>query len=209
MEIMRNAQDSSASPEERRAKIGAYALAADTGHQDAFVESFRYLSGHDWPDHYRCTAVDAESGAFVVWDHEAGVALPRAVASSCAVPGVYPPIAIGDRRYIDGGMRSGTNADLVTGYDKVLIISMRANTQASGDAQTDARMVRARAALEREQQLLRESGAEVLLTGPDAESSAAFGTNLLGGSNLAEIAEQGMRQGAKAASELADFWLAS
>jgi NTE family protein len=36
---------------------------------------------------------------------------------------VYPPITIGGRRYIDGGMRSITNADLAAGCDTVLIVA--------------------------------------------------------------------------------------
>ena len=69
-----------------------------------------------WPSRgYACTAVDAETGEFVVWNADSKVGLARAVASSCSVPGVYPPITINGRRYIDGGMRSGSNADLATG----------------------------------------------------------------------------------------------
>jgi NTE family protein len=206
MEVMRSA-GSAATPEERRKMIGAYALAAETGPEDGFVESFRYLDGHDWPAHYRCTAVDAESGEFVVWDQAAGLPLAQAVASSCAVPGVYPPITINGRRYIDGGMRSATSADLAIGHDKVLVLSMRFNAGATGDPQTDARIAQARATLDREQKVLHDASAEVLVTGPDDEAAASFGTNLLSGSNLSEVAEQGLRQGAKGAAELRDFWL--
>lgn len=208
MQTMRKAAAEATSPEERRRLIGAFALEAETGPEDDFVESFRYLEGHDWPAHYRCTAVDAATGELVVWDQASGVPLPRAVASSCAVPGVYPPITINGSRYIDGGMRSGTNADLATGYDKVLIVSMRYNAPAAGDAQTDARLAQARAVLDREQQVLRDAGAEVLVVGPDEESAAAFGTNVLGSTNLDKIADAGLRQGAKAATDLADFWTA-
>ena len=41
----------------------------------------------------------------------------RAVASSCSVPGVYPPVTLKGRRYIDGGMRSPTNADMAAGHE--------------------------------------------------------------------------------------------
>ncbi|MGO8728014.1 MAG: patatin-like phospholipase family protein [Streptosporangiaceae bacterium] len=37
--------------------------------------------------------------------------LVDAVAASCAVPGVWPPVTIGGRRYVDGGVRSSDNAD--------------------------------------------------------------------------------------------------
>jgi NTE family protein len=42
-------------------------------------------------------------------------ALADAVAASCAVPGYYRPVRIGDRRYVDGGLWSLTNADALAG----------------------------------------------------------------------------------------------
>ena len=65
-----------------------------------------------------------------MWNKEAGVGVKWAVASSCAVPGVFPPITIKGRRYVDGGMRSPTNADLAKGYDAVIAVSV---TGASAD----------------------------------------------------------------------------
>ena len=52
-----------------------------------------------------------------------GVGLVDAVAASCAVPGVWPPVTIGDRRYIDGGVRSTINADLAEGHDQVVVLT--------------------------------------------------------------------------------------
>ena len=60
----------------------------------------------------------------MVWNREAGIGLARAVASSCSVPGIYPPITIRGRHYIDGGMRSATNADVAKGYDAVLVVAV-------------------------------------------------------------------------------------
>ena len=45
------------------------------------------------------------------------------MAASCAVPGVYPPVTIDGRRYVDGGMRSAANADLAQGYDRVVVLA--------------------------------------------------------------------------------------
>ena len=50
------------------------------------------------------TAVDAETGEFQRFDRDSGVPLLQAVAASCAVPGVYPPVTIDGRRYIDGAL---------------------------------------------------------------------------------------------------------
>ena len=90
--------------QEVRAEIGAWAIEQSPMGEDDFIQSFgRFLAelpADAWPQKgYACTAVDAADGAFRLWDKAAGVGLARAVASSCSVPGVYPPITIQGRRY--------------------------------------------------------------------------------------------------------------
>ena len=81
------------------------------------------LPDHSWPDRaLAVVAVDAHSGEPRVFDRDSGVDLIDAVAASCAVPGIWPPVTIGGRRYIDGGVRSAVNADLAAGYGRVLIL---------------------------------------------------------------------------------------
>ena len=72
------------------------------------------LVGTDaWPDRsLLIVAVDAVSGEPVVWDRDANVSLVSAVTASSAFPGASPPIRVRDWWYIDGGLRSCTNADL-------------------------------------------------------------------------------------------------
>src|ERR1039458_6901587 len=54
----------------------------------------------DWPSRRMLlVAVDAETGQTRVFDRQSGVELIDAVAASCAVPGVWPPVSIGGRRY--------------------------------------------------------------------------------------------------------------
>jgi NTE family protein len=65
--------------------------------EDEFIARFAFLSG-DWPSAFRCTAVGVESGQFALWDGDAGVALERAVASSCSVPGLSPAVTIEGER---------------------------------------------------------------------------------------------------------------
>src|SRR5688572_8374347 len=81
------------SEQERLADVGRIALAATTIPEDAFVATVAsVLAGRPWPATFACTAVDAATGEFTVWDEAAGVPLDRAVASSCSVPGMYPPV---------------------------------------------------------------------------------------------------------------------
>ena len=68
------------------------------------------LPSHDWPERdLRITAIDVATGELVVFDSSSGVALVDAVAASCAVPGTWPPVTIGERRYMDGGVGSSVN----------------------------------------------------------------------------------------------------
>jgi len=99
-------------PEMRRA-VGRFALEAATVSEPqrrAVIES--RLPSQDWPVRaLKLVAVDAESGEPRIFDSASGVGILDAVTASCAVPGVWPPTTIDGRRYIDGGVRSGTNAE--------------------------------------------------------------------------------------------------
>jgi len=190
---------------EVRAEIGAWALTARTSSEQDFITSLGgWLSGlpeNAWPGRpYACTAVDAVDGSFVVWDQGAGVGLARAVASSCSVPGIFPPITIRGRRYIDGGMRSSTNADVAKGYDKVLVIAVSVRTQDPIMAERFSKP------LEKELKILRESNAQVELITPDTASLDAFGMNLMDRSHRPAAAKTGLSQGQSDAARLQRFW---
>lgn len=204
MDLMARAAAGNEPPEQIRAEIGAYALGAKTITEEQWLGTFGRvgsLGADGWPEgRYLCTAVDAETGAFVAWDRDSGVPLGRAVASSCTVPGIYPPVTIDGRRYIDGGMRSATNADVAKGHDRVLVIAVTVGAAPAG--QPD----RSREALEAEVAALRESGSKVEVIVPDAGSLASFGPNLMDFSRRTACAEAGLRQGREAGAALAGFW---
>lgn len=105
-------------------KLGEYSLRAETVDEPvrrAVIE--RRLPNHHWPDRdLRIVAIDADSGEPRIFTNADGVDLVDAVAASCAVPGIWPPVTIGGARYIDGGMRSTTNLDLAAGCDQVVVI---------------------------------------------------------------------------------------
>lgn len=99
---------------QKRQRIGAVALATETVAEPVrrYVIAQR-LPKHAWPDRVlRVTAIDIATGELVVFDRDSGVELVDAVAASCAVPGVWPPVTIGDRRYMDGGIGSTINLDV-------------------------------------------------------------------------------------------------
>jgi NTE family protein len=99
---------------------------ADATPEAEWVASFDFLRDADWPDPFHCTAFSLDSGSFAVWDASSGVELPRAVASSCTVPGLVSPVTIGEQTWIDGGARDALNADLAIGHDRVVAVSCMA-----------------------------------------------------------------------------------
>ena len=206
MRLMGEAQGGTRNPAEVRAEIGAWALNTPTMSEAAFIESFgrsfASLPDEAWPERgFACTAVDAETGAFQLWTADAKVGVVRAVASSCSVPGVYPPVTLNGRRYIDGGMRSATNADMAVGYDLVLVIALRVG--AAGGAVAE----RIAARFNDEIETLQGAGATVVSITPDEASVDAFGPNLMDFRRRADAARAGIAQGLAYAEQLAPFWI--
>ena len=206
MRLMAAAQAAERDPEAKRAEVGAYALSADTMDEDEFIASFgrafASLPETSWPERgFACTAVDAVTGAFQLWTRESGIGVTRAVASSCAVPGVYPPIRFGGRRWIDGGIRSATNADLASGHEVVVVISVMPRALTPGGA-----LVRAFSGLEAEVERLRNGGAEVVVLVPDEASQTAMGPNLMDFRMRADAARAGLAQGASQATSWTTSW---
>jgi NTE family protein len=205
MRLMANAASADGAPEVARVELGKFALAAQTVSEESFIAGFgRTLSGAAWPERpFACFAVDTADGTFVTWDNDSGVPLATAVASSCSVPGVYPPITINGRRYMDGGMRSGTNIDLVAGYEVVLAVIVRAAVP-PGPPNPMAEITRVR--LEAEIEAVRRAGGSVEVIVPDDEAIEAFGLNLMDGSRRGVAVEAGLRQGRAEAARLESFW---
>lgn len=183
------------------AEIGAMALASKTVSEDAWVTSFEELIDPDWPAdrNLLLTTVDAESGKFRAWSKDDGIEIRRAVASSCAVPGMFPCVSHDGHRYQDGGVRSGTSADLAKSYDIVLIVA----PIGSGTASIDPLLGRQARA---EAEALRAGGANVELVFPDAQAMEAIGPNRMDGSRRPITVEAGLRQGAELARKLEPAW---
>jgi NTE family protein len=200
---------SAAPPQDLRAEIGRFALDAKVSMtEDEWLETFsqgEVIAAGAWPEKpYACTAVDAETGEFVTWSKESGVPFARAVASSCCVPGIFPPITINGRRYIDGGMKSATNAELAAGYDRVIVVSVTAGMERA--AAFPELAARAKKRMDDELAAITSRGGRVTLIAPDDESRAAMGTNLMDFKRRGEIADSGARQGRLEAARLRDFW---
>jgi NTE family protein len=149
-----------------------------------------------WPERrLLITAVDADSGERVAFERDAGVELIDAVAASCAVPGVWPPIPIDGRRYIDGGVCSATNADLAAEAARVVILAPL--VRGFGPIPSVDRQA---AALRRH--------AEVVVVQPDTAALRAFGRNVLDPARRAPAARAGLAQAEQVAAEVGRVWSA-
>lgn len=175
--------------------VGNLALRAETVDEAvrrAVIE--RRLPDEAWP--YRelwVTAIDACSGEFRVFTRDDGVELVDAVAASCAVPGIWPPVTIDGERYVDGGMRSTTNQDLATGCDPVVVIGPSTISMLpSPDVVRGEEELRARASI-------------VTITA-DEQSLAALGANPLDPAAARPAALAGRAQAAAHADEVKAVW---
>lgn len=166
-------------------RIGEIALTTDAGPEEAHLAGMSALvTASDWPKgRLLIPAVDTATGESVVWDRDSGAPLVAAVASSCAVPGVFPPITVNGGRYMDGAFRAGTNADLAAGADLLVVIEPLAHVFASPP--------------------LEVRGVKVA---PDQETLAVFGPDLHDMAAWAPSYQAGVRQAAAEAAGIAAVW---
>ena len=137
-----------------------------------------------------------ENGEAVVFDRETGVTLGQAVAASCGLPGLSPPIRVGERCYFDGGLRSALNADLLTGCEAVVLLCF-----SPPGPRGDRMLARAHAQMD----LLSSRGAKVKIISPDEAGLAAIGPHTMDVTRRPDVAQAGARQGAVLASDILDF----
>jgi NTE family protein len=178
-----------------RARLGRAALRTKTVPEAArrAVIAHRLPTDH-WPEQrLLIPAVKAETGAVVVFDQDSGVPLIDAVAASCAVPLVWPPVTINGQRYIDGGVRSVANADLATGCERVVVIAP--TTAAPRRADRPAAQVAALG-----------SGVQAVIVSPNAVARAAIGSNVLDPARRAPAAEAGRAQAVNEADRIRAVW---
>ena len=183
------------SPEEALRAVGAMALDTETVDEPVRRAAVAArLPVPAWPDRLMLLpAVDALTGELTVFSKDSGVALVDAVAASCAVPGIWPPVTINGRRYIDGGIRSVANADLAAGYDRILIVTPADPEQPAPFDHTD-------------EEIEQLKPGRVHVIPADAASVAAFGTNPLSPATRPPAARAGRAVGRAHAAAVASLW---
>ncbi|MGO4535238.1 patatin-like phospholipase family protein [Leifsonia sp. 2MCAF36] len=192
----------SADADDYRRRLSASALELDAASDGSWSDQWRTivaarLPRQEWPDRrVILTAIDARTGDPVLFDRDSGVDLADAIAASCS-SGL--PLRIGDERYLDGGFRSNAeNADLASGYARVLVLSpfggrslVPAGWGTHLAAQVDA---------------LRAAGSRVETIFPDAEAEHLFGPNAMDPTLRPAAARAGHAQAASLAPRIAAFW---
>ncbi|MFD7914444.1 patatin-like phospholipase family protein [Streptomyces sp. NPDC059752] len=188
-------------PGEARRRVGRIALDHADSDREASSEAERALLagrgaliGSDvWPTEGELliTAVEAATGEPAVWDRTSGVPLVHAVAASSAFPAAEPPVTVRGRRYMDGALRAGSNADLAAGARTVVVIEPLAHLSPREPLDQRPTAVGART---------------VVTVVPDAEAVRAFGPDLNDRANWAAAYRAGLAQAPAAAERLRPVW---
>jgi NTE family protein len=175
---------------------------------DPLKETIARAAGDGWAPHpntwiMACDYVSGQRTAF--GRHDAPPAsLADAAAASCAIPGFYRPVRIAGRRYVDGGVASMSNLDLLAGQGLDLVICLNPTSslhapqpRTLGERAASVMRQNSGRRLGAEAKLVRASGTEVILIQPTVHELDAMGTNLMSASRRREVTEVGAHTVAK------------
>ena len=209
-ERMRDIGAAATSAADLRRAMGGFGLDSDAtfgpaaaGQRRAMVAA--RLPRPDWPDGPMIVvAVDAHTGELAAFDRDSGVDLVDAVTASTALPGAGPTHSINGTHYINGGVRSGENADLASGYANVVVISpfggLSQTPPQAGQFEGLRRDPEWGTDLASQVEALRKQGSRVEVITPDADSLAAMGTNQMDPATRIPAARAGLAQGKREAT---------
>jgi NTE family protein len=188
-----------ARPDTLRA-IGHAALAAVTPRPETTRRNIGLVVGPGrWPaDTLHITCVDAFTGERCVVTSATGTTAARAAAASSAVPGIFAPQPIADRRCMDGGVSgTGVHLDLLAGTRRALVLTLTDGTEVE-DGMMTLHPVEGKQELED----LRASGTEVVVRMPEEVDLA----NLMSPAAVPGALAMGARQASADVGLLAGFW---
>lgn len=181
------------------ARVGTLAAAAipiGRFSTEPLVIHLRQLYDTDWPDReLELCAVRLDTGARVVFGTPGApkADIATAVAASLAIPGYFAPVRIDDVLFVDGGVHSPTNLDLLArrDLDLVVVSSPMSMTRSAGARRLDAAVrLHARRYLARETAAVRRSGTPVLVIQPSSDDLAIMGVNAMDGGRAPSVVRQ-------------------
>lgn len=187
-----------------RKKIGENALNTKTISEEQALQRVSFIEGHEWPENFKATAVSATTGKFILWGKESSIELNKGVASSSALPGVFPPVTINNDRYVDGGVRSMVNADLAIGYGFVIVVSCFSLETPSGNIYQNT----LNKGILSEIEMLHKNGSIVSVITPNTEflKLTKNGTDMLNLSLMPEAWQIGRAQATFELKEIDPHW---
>jgi NTE family protein len=179
---------------------------------EALRDTIRRVVPSGWSPHPNLwvVACDYQTGRRVAFgrDEAPEAELADAVASSCAIPGIYHPVSIDGRRYVDGGIYSASNLDLLRGEELDLVICLNPTSTLHPirainprDAFNIAFQRASGRRLGSEAKKLRAAGTEVVLIQPLSEDLQAMGPNLMSPRNRNPVIDTARRTVAQQLAE--------
>lgn len=178
----------------RPGSLAAALLPPGTVATDVISGMVGAMAGDEWPEgDLRICTVRLSTGRRVVFRRDSTPAAPlgQAVAASCAIPSFFEPVRIGNARYVDGGVHSPTNLDLLAGKDLDLVIvsspMSSAGRRLSLGLDTPLRRF-CRAMLDAEAARVRARGTPVIAFQPTADDIRVMGINAMDGARRADVA---------------------
>ena len=180
----------------RVGSLAAAALPPGRTPVQPITAGFDALFPDGWPDDdlWVC-AVRLDRGRRVVFGREGAppATVADAVAASCAIPAYYRPVEIDGVLYVDGGVHSPTNADVLAGLGLDLVVVVSPMSAAGGSMRPSLDLT-PRAAwhlrLARELRTVRRSGTPAVAVEPGRSVRQVMGLNGLDGRRRRPVAER-------------------
>ena len=161
----------------------------------------------DWDGRLQVAAVELRSGRRVMFGgpNAPSAEVSQAVQASCAIPGVFRPVRVDGRTYVDGGVWSPTNLDtaIVGAGSRVLCLNPTGSIRPARAFPAGALGAVSRSIAAAEGLVLRRRGAVVTILNPDDACRRAMGNNFFDSRRRAEVLSAGFAQGHRAGAELA------
>jgi NTE family protein len=181
-------------------EIGRAALAAQAPEQDVMRRNILLVARmRHWPSKILHTStVDTYTGERCIVSSDSEISIPAALAASSAIPGVFPPQQLADRKCMDGGTSgTGTHLDVLAGSHRALILCLR-DPQVSHRAE----MTQSPQATLAEYEALKASGTTVFTASPKSFTQA----ELMDPTAVGKALAMGIEQGSADAQRVEEFW---
>jgi NTE family protein len=162
-----------------------------------------------WPDRaFWAVTVNLEAGRRVLFgrDDAPPTDLARAVRASCAIPAFFAPVRVSGQRYVDGGIWSVSNLDVVAGLGLDLVVCVNPMSTLEGrsfEGPVDRitgfvhgierrAWIRIGRRLDAERKAVEASGTRVLLIQPTTLDLDVIPLNLMSAAERASVAQRAL-----------------